>query len=131
MYCLLAFTFENCNPLQTKLTQLISFAELEKHIPDAHVLISTPFHPAYVIAERIKKAKNLKLLLTAGIGSDHIDLNAAAAAAVTIAEVTGTISEIISLVTALFMLWTFWYEQVSAMILHNLTDAFFNNFYSK
>ena len=65
-------------------------SELEKHIPDAHVLISTPFHPAYVTSERIKKAKNLKLLLTAGIGSDHIDLKAAAAAGVTVAEVTGS-----------------------------------------
>ncbi|CAH8361765.1 unnamed protein product [Eruca vesicaria subsp. sativa] len=64
--------------------------ELEKHIPDLHVLISTPFHPAYMTAERIKKAKNLKLLLTAGIGSDHIDLHAAAAAGLTVAEVTGS-----------------------------------------
>ncbi|CAA7031372.1 unnamed protein product [Microthlaspi erraticum] len=64
--------------------------ELEKHIPDLHVLISTPFHPAYVTAERIKKAKNLQLLLTAGIGSDHIDLQAAAAAGLTVAEVTGS-----------------------------------------
>ncbi|OIW21467.1 hypothetical protein TanjilG_04911 [Lupinus angustifolius] len=63
---------------------------LEKHLPDLHVLISTPFHPAYVTAERIKKAKNLELLLTAGIGSDHIDLNAAAAAGLTVAEVTGS-----------------------------------------
>ncbi|KAJ7974561.1 Formate dehydrogenase, mitochondrial [Quillaja saponaria] len=65
-------------------------SELERHIPDLHVLISTPFHPAYVTAERIKKAKNLQLLLTAGIGSDHIDLNAAAAAGLTVAEVTGS-----------------------------------------
>ncbi|PIA62018.1 hypothetical protein AQUCO_00200184v1 [Aquilegia coerulea] len=65
-------------------------SELEKHIPDLHVLISTPFHPAYVTAERIKKAKNLQLLLTAGIGSDHIDLKAAAAAGLTVAEVTGS-----------------------------------------
>ncbi|XP_022158921.1 formate dehydrogenase, mitochondrial [Momordica charantia] len=65
-------------------------SELEKHIPDLHVLISTPFHPAYVTAERIKKAKNLQLLLTAGIGSDHVDLNAAAAAGLTVAEVTGS-----------------------------------------
>ncbi|KAL0377433.1 UNVERIFIED_CONTAM: Formate dehydrogenase, mitochondrial [Sesamum radiatum] len=64
--------------------------ELEKHIPDLHVLITTPFHPAYVTAERIKKAKNLKLLLTAGIGSDHIDLKAAADAGLTVAEVTGS-----------------------------------------
>lgn len=64
--------------------------ELEKHIPDLHVLISTPFHPAYVTAERIKKAKNLQLLLTAGIGSDHVDLKAAAASGLTVAEVTGS-----------------------------------------
>ncbi|KAG5514404.1 hypothetical protein RHGRI_035728 [Rhododendron griersonianum] len=64
--------------------------ELEKHIPDLHVLITTPFHPAYVTAERIKRAKNLRLLLTAGSGTDHIDLNAAAAAGLTVAEVTGS-----------------------------------------
>ncbi|KAK9925281.1 hypothetical protein M0R45_033610 [Rubus argutus] len=64
--------------------------ELEKHIEDMHVLITTPFHPAYVTAERIKRAKNLQLLLTAGIGSDHIDLKAAAAAGLTVAEVTGS-----------------------------------------
>ncbi|XP_062106838.1 formate dehydrogenase, mitochondrial [Humulus lupulus] len=64
--------------------------ELEKHIPDLEVLITTPFHPAYVTAERIKRAKNLKLVLTAGIGSDHVDLNAAAAAGLTVAEVTGS-----------------------------------------
>ncbi|XP_042498773.1 formate dehydrogenase, mitochondrial-like isoform X2 [Macadamia integrifolia] len=64
--------------------------ELEKLLPDLHVLISTPFHPAYVTAERIAKAKNLQLLLTAGVGSDHIDLKAAAAAGLTVAEVTGS-----------------------------------------
>ena len=69
---------------------VFSVAELERNIPDAHVIISTPFHPAYVTAERIKKAKNLELLLTAGIGSDHIDLKAAAAAGITVAEVTGS-----------------------------------------
>lgn len=65
-------------------------SELEKHIPDLEVLITTPFHPAYVTAERIQRAKNLKLVLTAGIGSDHVDLNAAAAAGLTVAEVTGS-----------------------------------------
>uniref|UniRef100_A0A0D3GGT7 Formate dehydrogenase, mitochondrial n=1 Tax=Oryza barthii TaxID=65489 RepID=A0A0D3GGT7_9ORYZ len=64
--------------------------ELEKHIEDAHVLITTPFHPAYITAERIKKGKNLELLLTAGVGSDHIDLPAAAAAGLTVAEITGS-----------------------------------------
>ncbi|GMI86816.1 formate dehydrogenase [Hibiscus trionum] len=64
--------------------------ELDKHISDLHVLISTPFHPAYVTTERIKRAKNLQLLLTAGIGSDHVDLKAAAEAGLTVAEVTGS-----------------------------------------
>ncbi|KAL9250862.1 Formate dehydrogenase, mitochondrial-like protein [Drosera capensis] len=64
--------------------------ELEKHIEDLHVLITTPFHPAYVTEERIKRAKNLELLLTAGIGSDHIDLKAAAERGLTVAEVTGS-----------------------------------------
>ncbi|MCO5602287.1 hypothetical protein L7F22_056416 [Adiantum nelumboides] len=63
--------------------------ELEKHVPDMHVLISTPFHPAYMTEERIKKAKNLELLLTAGVGSDHVNLKAAAAAGITVAEITG------------------------------------------
>ncbi|CAL5054767.1 unnamed protein product [Urochloa decumbens] len=64
--------------------------ELEKHLADAHVLITTPFHPAYVTADRIARAGNLELLLTAGIGSDHVDLAAAAAAGLTVAEVTGS-----------------------------------------
>ncbi|KAH7847829.1 hypothetical protein Vadar_030653 [Vaccinium darrowii] len=64
--------------------------ELEKHIPDMHVLIPTPFHPAYLTADRIKRAKNLQLVVTAGIGSDHVDLKAAAAAGLTVAEVTGS-----------------------------------------
>lgn len=64
--------------------------ELEKHISDMNVLISTPFHPAYMTAERIKRAKNLELLLTAGVGSDHVDILAAAAAGITVAEITGS-----------------------------------------
>ena len=52
-------------------------------------LITTPFHPGYLTAERIKKAPNLKLALTAGIGSDHIDLQAASKAGITVAEITG------------------------------------------
>ena len=53
------------------------------------VLITTPFWPAYIDADRIKRAPKLKLALTAGVGSDHIDLLAAAEAGVTVAEVTG------------------------------------------
>jgi len=63
-------------------------SELEKHIPDLHVLISTHIPPNR--AERIKKTKNLQLLFTGGIGSDHIDLKAAAEAGLTVAEITGS-----------------------------------------
>lgn len=65
-------------------------SEFEKHLPDAEVVISQPFWPAYLTRERIAKAKKLKLALTAGIGSDHVDLEAAAKAQVTVAEVTGS-----------------------------------------
>jgi formate dehydrogenase len=39
-------------------------------------------------ADRIKKAKKLKLAITAGIGSDHVDLQAAIDHRLTVAEVT-------------------------------------------
>ena len=39
--------------------------------------------------ERVKAAENLKLSITAGVGSDHVDLHAAADAGMTVAEVTG------------------------------------------
>src|ERR1700692_109964 len=65
-------------------------SEFDKHLPDAEVVISQPFWPAYLTPERIAKAKKLRLALTAGIGSDHVDLQAAARAKVTVAEVTGS-----------------------------------------
>ena len=61
---------------------------LERELVDADVIISQPFWPAYLTSERIAKAKNLKLALTAGIGSDHVDLQAAIDAGMTVAEVT-------------------------------------------
>lgn len=60
----------------------------EKELPDAEVVISQPFWPAYLTAERIAKASKLKLALTAGIGSDHVDLQAAIDRGITVAEVT-------------------------------------------
>jgi formate dehydrogenase len=63
-------------------------SEFERHLPDAEVVISQPFWPAYMTAERFDKAKNLKLVITAGIGSDHTDLDAAIEHGVTVAEVT-------------------------------------------
>jgi formate dehydrogenase len=63
-------------------------SEFERELIDADVVISQPFWPAYLTAERIAKAKNLKLALTAGIGSDHVDLQAAIDRGITVAEVT-------------------------------------------
>ena len=60
----------------------------EQALPDADVVISQPFWPAYLTAERIDKAPNLKLAITAGIGSDHVDLQAAMDRGITVAEVT-------------------------------------------
>jgi formate dehydrogenase len=60
----------------------------EKELADAEIVISQPFWPAYLTAERIAKAPKLKLLITAGIGSDHIDLAAAMKHGLTVAEVT-------------------------------------------
>jgi formate dehydrogenase len=60
----------------------------DQHLADADVVISQPFWPAYLTAERIARAPQLKLALTAGIGSDHVDLDAAIERGITVAEVT-------------------------------------------
>jgi formate dehydrogenase len=63
-------------------------SEFERELHDADIVISQPFWPAYLSKERIAKAPNLKLALTAGIGSDHVDLDAAKERGITVAEVT-------------------------------------------
>jgi formate dehydrogenase len=63
-------------------------SEFDRNLPDAEVVISQPFWPAYLTAERIAKAPELKLAITAGIGSDHVDLQAAIDHEITVAEVT-------------------------------------------
>ena len=63
-------------------------SEFDRHLSDAEVVISQPFWPGYLTAERIAAAPNLKLAITAGIGSDHVDLDAAIEHGVTVAEVT-------------------------------------------
>ena len=60
----------------------------ERELVDADIVISQPFWPAYLTSERIAKARKLKLAVTAGIGSDHVDLDAAIARGITVAEVT-------------------------------------------
>jgi len=67
-------------------------SKFDQELVDAEVIITTPFHPGYLTAERLAKAKNLKIAITAGIGSDHVDLNAAnkTNGGITVAEVTGS-----------------------------------------
>jgi formate dehydrogenase len=57
-------------------------------MPDADIVISQPFCPAYLTAQRIANAPQLKLAITAGIGSDHVNLQAAIERGMTVAEVT-------------------------------------------
>lgn len=69
---------------------IINSSVFQKELPTADVLITTPFHPGYLTRELIAKADRLKLVITAGVGSDHIDLNAANERKITVAEVTGS-----------------------------------------
>ncbi|CEG55767.1 NAD-dependent formate dehydrogenase [Legionella fallonii] len=59
-----------------------------QELKDANIVISQPFWPAYLTRERIEQAPNLRLAITAGIGSDHVDLEAAKEHNITVCEVT-------------------------------------------
>eukprot|EP01084_Bolivina_argentea_P169964 294559_1 len=69
---------------------IIRVCDFEKELETATVVISQPFWPGYVTPERIKKSPNLKLAITAGVGSDHVSLQDAWDAGITVAEVTGS-----------------------------------------
>ena len=62
--------------------------QAEKELIDADVVISQPFFPFYLTRERMESAPNLKMAITAGIGSDHVDLQAAMDHKVDVVEVT-------------------------------------------
>ena len=62
--------------------------ELEQHLHDAEIVISQPFWPCYMTRRRIEMAPKLTHCITAGVGSDHVDLKAAAEHNLTITEVT-------------------------------------------
>lgn len=64
--------------------------QLDANLPSTEVLITTPFWPAYVTKDRIARSPKLRLIITAGVGSDHVDLAAAAARGITVAEITGS-----------------------------------------
>ena len=63
-------------------------SQFEKELHDAEIVISQPFWPAYLTAERIAKAPKLKMAVTAGIGSDHVDIDAAIKNNISVVEVT-------------------------------------------
>lgn len=78
----------------------------ERELPDADIVISQPFWPAYLTKERIAKARKLKLAITAGIGSDHVDLQAAIERGITVTEITfcnsiGVAEHIVMMILAL------------------------------
>ena len=60
----------------------------DKELIDSDVVISQPFWPYYLTRKRIESAKKLKMAITAGIGSDHVDLQAAMDHKVDVVEVT-------------------------------------------
>ena len=62
--------------------------QADKEIVDADVVISQPFFPYYLTKERMQSAPNLKMAITAGIGSDHVDLAAAIERKIDVVEVT-------------------------------------------
>ena len=62
--------------------------EADKHLVDADIVISQPFFPYYLTKEKIEEAPKLKLAITAGIGSDHVDLQAAMDNKIDVVEVT-------------------------------------------
>ena len=65
---------------------------LDRELPEADIVISQACWPACLTAERIARASKLKLVITAGVGSNHIDLEAAANHKITVAEITSSAS---------------------------------------
>ena len=62
--------------------------QADKELVDTDIVISQPFFPFYLTRERMESAPNLKMAITAGIGSDHVDLQAAMDHKVDVVEVT-------------------------------------------
>ena len=60
----------------------------DQELVDADIVISQPFWPYYVTRELMESAPKLKMAITAGIGSDHVDLQAAMDHNIDVVEVT-------------------------------------------
>lgn len=59
------------------LATAIAAPSLQPTKANPYLFSTSRFHPGYLTAEQLAKAKKLKLAITAGISSDHVDLNAA------------------------------------------------------
>ena len=62
--------------------------EADRELVDSDIVISQPFFPYYLTRKGMESAPNLKMAITAGIGSDHVDLQAAMDNKVDVVEVT-------------------------------------------
>ena len=60
----------------------------DKELVDSDVVISQPFFPYYLTRKKMDSAPKLKMAITAGIGSDHVDLQAAMDKKIDVVEVT-------------------------------------------
>jgi formate dehydrogenase len=64
----------------------------DRELRDADIVISQACWPACLTAERISRAPKLRLVITAGVGSDHIHLEAAKRHGITVTEIAGSAS---------------------------------------
>ena len=62
--------------------------EADRELVDADIVISQPFFPYYLTKEKMETAPNLKMAITAGIGSGHVDLQGAMDHNIDVVEVT-------------------------------------------
>jgi formate dehydrogenase len=62
--------------------------EADRELVDSDIVISQPFFPYYLTREKMETAPNLKMAITAGIGSDHVDLQGAMDNNIDVVEVT-------------------------------------------
>jgi formate dehydrogenase len=63
-------------------------AGFDRELRDAEILIIQACWPVRLDAERIANAAKLRLVITAGTGSDNVDLEAASRRGITVAEIT-------------------------------------------
>lgn len=94
---LLQFAAENAFSLKTfcdakghELVVSTNVTEFDAHLPNSDFVITTSSFPVAINKERLSKAKNLQVLCTAGVGSEHVDIPSATSQGVTVLELTGT-----------------------------------------